>query len=443
MAKTAQEIAKDTFRSTLVLNMENAKGESTALGSGFVVREGIVATNFHVVKGFPKGSVRLIGGYFKFPIEGIVAFDEKRDLAILKVSNLKAPAMPLGSSDAVQIGESVYAVGNPEGFEGTFSQGIVSGIRGEVGQNGFIQITAPVSHGSSGGPVVNEKGEVIGISTLIVQNAQNLNFAIPSRDLEKLLQKVSSVATGTNSTVAPSQKQSVQQSTPGRILYPWKQFVTSKLFWIGESSGRRSSNTGKSSWDEKWLANFGGYDDPDPAKRIANHAAGEFRPKGFIPKLNPFYIALPYNDLDKSHQRKPEAQKVIPWFTRIKPEPGQTVCKGRWIQVYRGGRSCYGQWEDCGPWETDDWQFVFGYMPPKNTRNGAAGISISPAIRDYLGLKSGDQLHWRFVEAEQIPHGPWSKYGPQKPGAEDPDKTAQKLYLDYLRKKRDEVFRKP
>jgi hypothetical protein len=114
------------------------------------------------------------------------------------------------------------------------------------------------------------------------------------------------------------------------------------------------------------------------------------------------------------------------------------VCKGRWIQIYRSGRSCYGQWEDCGPSVTDDWEYVFGTKPPKTKQNGAAGINFSPAIRDYLNLKSGDKVHWRFHEAGQVPYGPWKKYGQETPAAADPDLVAQLRYLEYLRKLRDE-----
>jgi len=232
-------------------------------------------------------------------------------------------------------------------------------------------------------------------------------------------------------------------ATAGRILYPWKTHVTCTIFWIGEQpSDRNPTPNNKSSWDQNWVANYGGYDDPEPANRIANHSTGEFRPKNFTPKLNPFYIALPYNDVLSSSRHKTEAARVIPWFARLRPEPGKTVCKGRWLQIYNGSRSCYGQWEDCGPWETDDWEFVFGTKPPKTAQNGAAGIDLSPAIRDYLGLRSGQKVHWRFVEAGQVPYGPWKKYGQELPVANDPNLLAQQRYLEYLRKLRDEEFQK-
>ena len=227
------------------------------------------------------------------------------------------------------------------------------------------------------------------------------------------------------------------------VSYPWKKNITSTIFWIGElpTQNNPTPNT-KSSWDTNWVENFGGYDDPDPANRIANHATGEFRPRAFVPKLNPFYIALPYNDVVSHREHKPEAARVIPWFARYQPDPGKTVCKGRWLQIFRGGRSCFAQWEDCGPWETEDWNYVFGNKPPRTTQNGGAGIDLSPAVRDYLGLKSGDKVHWRFVESAQVPYGPWKKYGMENPSSSDPDIATQQRNLERLRKLRDEEFLK-
>jgi hypothetical protein len=242
----------------------------------------------------------------------------------------------------------------------------------------------------------------------------------------------------------------VRPVQPGAgILYPWRQNITATVFWIGEQPTENNPTPNhKSSWDQEWAINFGGYDNPDPAARVANHATGEFRPKGFTPRLNPFYVALPYNDVAGWSRHKPEAAKVIPWFARMRPEPGKTVLKGRWIQIYNGKRSCYAQWEDCGPWVTDDWEYVFQGKRPKNSANKGAAIDISPAIRDYLDLQSGQKCHWRFVEEAQVPYGPWKKYGatPARaaagatPGGTDPD--AQRRYLEYLRKLRDEQYLK-
>ena len=159
--------------------MEDANSQPLTLGSGFFVRAGEIASNLHVVEGAARGYAKLVGEKTKFDVEGIVSVDPERDLVVLKSSAARSQMLSLGNSDGVQVGEPVYAVGNPQGLEGTFSQGIVSSIR-EVGANKLLQITAPISPGSSGGPVLNGKGEVIGVSVATFRGGQNLNFAIPS-----------------------------------------------------------------------------------------------------------------------------------------------------------------------------------------------------------------------------------------------------------------------
>ncbi len=267
--------------------------------------------------------------------------------------------------------------------------------------------------------------------------AQNPSSAPGKLALPKVM-----VPTGSQPMMNPLR--AINPSPPvTRVIYPWKTFVTCTIFWIGEQPGERNPTpNNKSSWDQQWSSNFGGVDDPDPDKRVANLTTGDFRPKTFIPKLNPFYVALPYNDVTSSRSHKPEASRVIPWFSRMRPESGQTVCKGRWLQIYKGGRSCYAQWEDCGPWETDDWEFVFGNKPPKTTQNGAAGIDLSPAVRDFLSLKSGEKVHWRFVEAGQVPAGPWKKYGQESTVSNNSELAAQQRYMENLRRLRDEQFLK-
>lgn len=187
-AQTAQAIAKKAFESTVLLVMEDANGQPMSLGSGFFVRNGVIASNLHVVKGASRGYAKVVDQKTKYDIEGITGIDPDRDLVLLKISAARTLLLSLGNSDAVEVGEPVYAVGNPQGLEGTFSQGIVSSIR-EVGPDKLLQITAPISPGSSGGPVLNSKGEVIGVSVATFQGGQNLNFAIPSNYVEALVRK--------------------------------------------------------------------------------------------------------------------------------------------------------------------------------------------------------------------------------------------------------------
>ncbi len=184
-AQTPQQIAKKAMDATVLLVMEDADGGALGFGSGFIVGKGLVATNLHVVEDTAKGYVKRLGQETKYNIEGITATDDDNDLAILMVS-LDVPALSLGDSDAVQVGEAVYAVGNPRGLDGTFSQGVISRIW-EFNTFKRLQFTAPISPGSSGGPVLNEAGEVIGISVAIFRGGQNLNFAIPSNYLKALI----------------------------------------------------------------------------------------------------------------------------------------------------------------------------------------------------------------------------------------------------------------
>lgn len=187
-AQTAQAIAKKAFGSTVLLVMEDANGQPLSLGSGFFVGAGEIASNLHVVEGAMRGYAKLVGQKTKHDLEGITAVDPERDLVVLKIAAAGSPVLPLGNSDAVQVGEPVYAVGNPQGLEGTFSQGVVSSIR-EVGTDKLLQITAPISPGSSGGPVLNGEGEVVGVSVATFRGGQNLNFAIPVNYLKMLLGK--------------------------------------------------------------------------------------------------------------------------------------------------------------------------------------------------------------------------------------------------------------
>jgi hypothetical protein len=190
---------------------------------------------------------------------------------------------------------------------------------------------------------------------------------------------------------------------PGR--YPWKLNIVTTIFWVGErASGNNPVPNDKSSWDKYWYSSFGGYDNPDPAGRR------NLIPATFIPRQNPFYFALPYNDVDGG-RTKVEAPQLIPWFRQTFVRDGQTVLKDRWIAIRHGNRVCYAQWEDCGPFRTDHWGYVFGNERPRPNLNRGAGLDVSPAVRDYLGLGSLDVCDWRFAEFREVPPGPWALYG--------------------------------
>jgi hypothetical protein len=181
--------------------------------------------------------------------------------------------------------------------------------------------------------------------------------------------------------------------------YPWKLAIVSTVFWVGET-GSGPTNT-HSAWEQDWVSRYGGVDNPVRRKG--------YEPAGFRPQENPFYAALPYCDI-KDGRLKTEAAKVVPWFIASFRGPGQSVCKGRWLEIRRGLKSCYAQWEDVGPYRTDSAGYVFGNERPWPNANRGAGIDVSPAVRDYLGLGSLDLVDWRFVEQAEVPAGPWSLY---------------------------------
>jgi hypothetical protein len=192
---------------------------------------------------------------------------------------------------------------------------------------------------------------------------------------------------------------------PFQLRADWKRGVVATVFWVGElpTENNPTPNT-KSAWDQNWQANFGGYDQPD-------HREG-YLPAGFTPALNPFYIALPYNDVAKGGVHRPEASSVIPWFWESYRGDGISVCKDHWVAIHHDGKVCFAQWEDVGPFEVDHWQYVFGKEPVRANRNQSAGIDLSPAVRDYLQLRSGDTVEWRFTNDHEVPRGPWKNWIP-------------------------------
>lgn len=179
-AQTTEQLAEKALAATVYLEMKDSTGETISIGSGFFVRQDLIVTNYHVIEEAARGTAKLVGKHTKYDIEGITATERGNDLAILKVSASGIKPLPLvENSDRVKIGAQIYVAGNPKGLEGTFSDGIISSKRGGHAY-GRLQMTAPISPGSSGGPVLNTRGEVIGVSFMTVAGGQNLNFAIPS-----------------------------------------------------------------------------------------------------------------------------------------------------------------------------------------------------------------------------------------------------------------------
>lgn len=194
------------------------------------------------------------------------------------------------------------------------------------------------------------------------------------------------------------------EDTIARAKYPYKSDIVTTCFWIGEGRTPISAadNT-KSAWDSRWIETYGGVDNPVERTARPGKPGSVSLPAKFVPHKNPYYVALPFNDV-----RSPEiARKVVPWWNEAyyRANPTKSQCQGRWIKIYYQGRVCYAQWEDVGPLRDDHYEYVFGNERP--TLHSKAGLDVSPAVRDYLGLDGLDKTTWRFVDRSEVPLGPW------------------------------------
>ena len=196
--KDIATIAKEANGAVVSIVMSDKEGHPISQGSGFLMsKDGWVVTNYHVIKSGTSAVVKLPDGAF-FPVDGIVASDKGRDVAIIKAHGNDFRTLTFGDSARLQVGEEVVAIGNPLSLESTVSNGIVSAIRTVEEEGGkFLQITAPISHGSSGGPLLNMAGEVVGITSAVIMGGENLNFAIPIDDVKPMIgRSVSKVRSG-------------------------------------------------------------------------------------------------------------------------------------------------------------------------------------------------------------------------------------------------------
>jgi serine protease Do len=170
-----------------IVRIEVSDRGARGLGTGFVVgADGRIATNLHVIQGVAEAVVVLHDGT-RFPVEEVVAVDQQRDLVIVRIGRKGLPTLVIGNSDHVSAGDPVYAIGNPLGADYTISDGLISAVR-RLGESLVVlQISAPISQGSSGGPLLNHFGEVIGVATWVSEAGQNLNFGMPSNYLLPLV----------------------------------------------------------------------------------------------------------------------------------------------------------------------------------------------------------------------------------------------------------------
>jgi tetratricopeptide (TPR) repeat protein len=209
------ELVKRIKPSAVAIETSDSRGNTLTRGSGFFVASDRIITNQHVIDKASRVEIHLLDGK-KFPVRGVLAVDGESDLALLQVNIPRELTTPLPIVRTVpQEGESIVVIGNPYGLEGSVSNGIVSAVREISGYGRIIQITAPISPGSSGSPVVNMMGEVIGVATLQAAEGQSLNFAVPADRIGQLkigeLQTVSNVVAETQRNKRSSAERSYSQ----------------------------------------------------------------------------------------------------------------------------------------------------------------------------------------------------------------------------------------
>jgi hypothetical protein len=208
--KDIPAIAKAANGAIVSVIMSDKGGSPIAQGSGFLIsNDGVILTNYHVIAEGSSAVVKLPDGTF-YVVDGVLASDKVRDVAVIKAHGSSFRTLTLGNSDQLQVGEEVVAIGNPLSLESTVSNGIVSGIRTVEEEGGnFLQVTTPISPGSSGGPLFNMAGEVVGITTMYLKEGENLNFAIPINDAKPLLSIESSKI-----QPLPNETELVKEQTP-------------------------------------------------------------------------------------------------------------------------------------------------------------------------------------------------------------------------------------
>jgi hypothetical protein len=212
-------------------------------------------------------------------------------------------------------------------------------------------------------------------------------------------------------------------SAPSPSGYPLHTGIVATTFWVGELFDPTASDGSQvfSTYDSLWMVNYGGCDGVEIAgvcETEARSAENGYFPTAIQPRENPFYLDLPFDDINDpaAFARR---DTVVPWagqepYASHQGDQGFSYLKNRWVAISYGGSTCYAQIEDAGPGEYDDAEYVFGAddARPVNARYGGAGMDVSPAVVGCLGFDelNGEQagVSWAFVDDADVPEGPWS-----------------------------------
>jgi len=215
---------------------------SESFGTGFVINGGFIVTNHHVIEN-AKCCIAWNKGSNTFPIMKVVADDKYRDIAILETISNDNKSLALGNSDDAHIGMRIAVIGNPEGFENTISEGMISGIRNLDTYNNVFQISAPISKGSSGSPMFNSNNEVVGMVSSFYKDGQLINFAIPSNQINDLLLRYKTLK-------PPSKKLSLPDEYLTEIQGKAKSGDTKSQYMLGLIYSRTKNYSAAIQWFE-------------------------------------------------------------------------------------------------------------------------------------------------------------------------------------------------
>lgn len=197
---TAEEIYAKCSPAVFYIEMFDERNHPFGSGSGFFIESsGVAVTNYHVIEDASYAKITLSTTGKTYDVTGVYAFSKQDDWAIIQVNGSNFPTLEIGENWTITGGATVYAIGSPEGLQNTISEGLISNTERVLDGTTYIQISAPISHGSSGGALINSFGEVIGITSAVLNEGQNLNFAIPIYALgaynKSTLTKLSKVGT--------------------------------------------------------------------------------------------------------------------------------------------------------------------------------------------------------------------------------------------------------
>jgi hypothetical protein len=269
-----------------------------------------------------------------------------------------------------------------------------------------------------------------GRPTSAVPAARSSSAASPSASASVLTPTAVTTAPTPSGTPTPASvsaaptPSSVRTTPTPSSRYPLHTNIVATTFWVGEIFDPQAADGSQviSTYDDHWLANYGGCDGVQSSSGCQTErrtAANGYFPTTMTPRQNPFYLDLPFDDVNDAQAAASRAS-VVPWahepaYVGLLASPDRSLMKNRWVAIKLGGSVCYGQIEDAGPGDYNDAAYVFGSNDarPANQRYGGAGMDVSPALNGCLGFTElngdTDKVSWWFVDSAAVPPGPWTK----------------------------------